>query len=231
MNLFRVTVVALLALLAACDQQALFDKFVPKEEALISRQFLTSLAARDFAAVEQQLDPSLKSPDLRAKLEQVADQFPMNSPTEVQVVGANMLTTAQKSTYNLTFQYTYPSKWLLANVVLQRQGNQVTVAGVHVNPLSDSLQSVNRFTFQGKGIVHFIFVALAVAIPVFVLYALVACIRTPIARRKWLWVLFILVGLVQFSLNWTDGALIFNRSASSSSAPVLLERARSHRMS
>ncbi len=40
-------------------------------------------------------------------------------------------------------------------------------------------------------------------IPLFILATLVECVRTPIPRRKWLWVLFILLGFGSIQLNWT----------------------------
>jgi hypothetical protein len=42
-------------------------------------------------------------------------------------------------------------------------------------------------------------------VPVFIVVSTIVCIRTPIPRRKWLWIIFILVGFGQFELNWTTG--------------------------
>ena len=207
MHRLRFIFFTILLLLIGCNQQAWFDKFVPKEEAEFSKRFLALFASRDFAAIEQLLDPSLKDPEVRSKLQQVADQFPPSPPVEVEVVGAHTFNSSQRAQYDLTFQYAYPEKWLLANVVLNKQDGRITVAGVHVNLLKDSLQNINRFTFAGKGVVNFVFFALAIAIPTFILVALVLCVRTPIPRRKWLWIVFILFGFVQFSLNWTVGSV------------------------
>jgi hypothetical protein len=56
----------------------------------------------------------------------------------------------------------------------------------------------------GKTPLHFVVLALAILIPVFVLYALVVCFRSTI-RRKWLWVIFIIFGLMKFRFDWTTG--------------------------
>ena len=199
-------VLCVVLLLAGCDQQAWLDRFAPKEEVEFARQFLTHFASRDFTAIEQQLDPSILNRDTRLKLEQVADQFPAYKPTAMETVGAETHTNQKLVTYKLTFQYQYPAKWLLAHVVLERTDGKLWVAGVHVTPLPGPLQEINRFTFTGKGVLHYIVFALAVAIPLVVVTTLVVCTRTPIPRRKWLWYLFIALGVVQFSLNWTDGA-------------------------
>ena len=196
-------------LLAGCDQQEWFDKFVPKEEAEFAKRAVGQFAARDFASIERSLVPILVQPDTRSKLQQVAEQVPSAPPLAVQIVGAHTLKTSDRDQYDLTLQYEYPGKWLLANVVLHREKGELRLAGIHVRPLPDSLQNINRFTFAGKSPIHFLVLALAVLIPLFVIATLVSCARTPIARRKWLWLLFIAVGLVRFSLNWTDGTWEF----------------------
>ena len=98
----------------------------------------------------------------------------------------------------------------MANVVLQKEGSDTVVTGVNVQPLRDSLENINRFTFEGKGGVHYAVFAVAVIVPLFVLSALVLCVRTPIPKRKWLWILFVLVGFAQLTLNWSDGNVNIN---------------------
>jgi hypothetical protein len=43
----------------------------------------------------------------------------------------------------------------------------------------------------------------------FCLYAFVLCLRTPIARYKWLWVLFTLVGVTTLRFDWSSGHFAF----------------------
>jgi hypothetical protein len=202
-----VTPVLIILLLAGCDQQAWFSKFIPAEEVAYAQRFIALLSARDFASAERQLEPSLLTPIARRQLQHVAVQFPQEAQPEIQVVGAHTMRSSQGEDFNLTFQYAYPDKWLVANVVLQKRGGNLQVAGVHVNLLPDSLQNLNAFTFVGKGPRHYVFLVLAIAIPLFIVFALVACMRTPVPKRKWLWRVFIALGYVQISLNWSDGAI------------------------
>ena len=190
--------------LVGCDQKAWFEKFIPKEEEEFSKNYLALFQARDFEAIEAKIDPSLKNAQLRSKLEQIAAFFPAEKPTDIQTVGAQSFSNADMSQINLTFQYEYPGRWLLANVVLQKEGSDTVVTGVNVQPLRDSLENINRFTFEGKGGVHYAVFAVAVIVPLFVLSALVLCVRTPIPKRKWLWILFVLVGFAQLTLNWSE---------------------------
>ncbi|WP_247664474.1 hypothetical protein [Ideonella alba] len=202
----RLLIPILALLLSACDQQAMFDRFVPKEEAALAKQVVSQLAARDYASVEAQLDPSLRSPDLRSKLEAMAEHIPSGEHISVRTVGAHTNITNSVTSFNLTFEYQYKDSWLLANVVLERRNGKVLVQGIHVTPRSTSLEAENAFTFDGKSALHYAVLVLAVGIPLFVVYALIACVRTQIPKRKWLWLLFVAVGMVQFRFNWTTGA-------------------------
>lgn len=196
----------LVFLFGGCVQQATIEQLAPKEEAAIAKSLLSQLASKDYAAIERQLDPSLKGASVRGALEQAAGFFPKERQESVTTVGSNTVSVNGKTTYSLTFEHQYQNSWLLSNVVLQRREGQIWILGLHVKPMKQSLLEANRFTFQGKGLLHYIVFALVVAVPVFIIYALVLCIRTPIAKRKWLWLLFVALGIVQLSLNWTDGS-------------------------
>lgn len=208
MRLFKslLCLFGLITLLSGCDQQEMFEKFIPKEESAIAKKLISELVAKEYGAIEKQLDPSVESASVRVALEQMAGMFPPEVPKSVNTVGANTSTVNDRTTYDLTFEHQFSNTWLLTNVVLQRRGDRVTVLGLHVNPRAQSLKKLNGFTFAGKGVAHYLVFALAIAIPLFIVVSLVLCFRTPIAKRKWLWMLFVAIGFVQFSFNWTDGS-------------------------
>ena len=132
--------------------------------------------------------------------------LPSAPPSSVKTVGAHTFTSASGVTYRLTLEYAYPdSKWLLVSTVLERRNGKLLLAGIHFQPLSQSLETTNRFTFEGKGPLHYVVLALAILVPLFVLYVLVVCAKARPLKRKWLWLIFIALGVVQFSLNWTTG--------------------------
>ena len=96
--------------------------------------------------------------------------------------------------------------WLLAEVAVQKTGDQRVLKGVQVRPMKDSLAHLNRFTFSGKGSWHYVFFAAALAVPLFMMYTLVAVLRTPRLIGKWFWAILALIGIGQVSLNWTTNA-------------------------
>jgi hypothetical protein len=93
-----------LPLLWGCDQQALFQKLVPQAEAEAARRLFSQLAAGDLETVEKQLDPQIRTPDLRGTLGQMAAMFPPGDPKGINTVGSHTSTSNGITTYNLTFE-------------------------------------------------------------------------------------------------------------------------------
>lgn len=138
-------------------------------------------------------------------LKQIARFFPLEKPIEIKLLGSNTIKSSTGTAYRLTFQYHYPNKWLGVDVALNKANGQLLTTGIYVQPLNESLETSNEFSWQGKSFKHYLMFGAAIALPLFVLYALVLCIRTPIPKRKWLWIIFVLIGIPSLSFNWTTG--------------------------
>jgi hypothetical protein len=202
--------------IAACSQQEMLDKLTPHQESEYAQQVLSDLHDHRLDQVKASLDGNLQQlPDIDAKLEQTASYFPSGEPKSVKVVGSLVQVRAGSNnpdgrrTVDLTYEYEFADGWALANVHMYKIGDALHVDGIHVQRMSQSLEQQNRFTFTGKGATHWIVVLLASAIALFCLYAFVLCLRTPIARRKWLWAIFTLLGVGTLRFQWNTGAFDF----------------------
>lgn len=93
----------------------------------------------------------------------------------------------------------------MLNVATLEKPGASKIVGLHVYPRPTSLEEQNRFRFAGRATLQYVILALAVLFPLLTLYALVLCVRTRLPGRKWPWVLFILLGVGKFAVNWTTG--------------------------
>jgi hypothetical protein len=66
---------------------------------------------------------------------------------------------------------------------------------------------LNAFSLMNKTWKHYAFLIMAVGAFSVSLFALLRCLRSQDLKSKWLWAVFICVGLVAFSINWTNGAI------------------------
>lgn len=200
-------VVLLLPILTACNYNDMLAKLAPKEESAFAKNYLESVRIKDFNAVKKSLKPELVTSDVDAKITEVANYFPLGDPIEIKQIGAQTYQSGDQLQATLTYQYQFPKDWAVGTVILSKSKNVVVVEGFNVTRLSKSLQETNAFNLANKTPIHYLFLTLAVLIPIFVLTVLILCIRTTIPKKKWLWVLFVLVGFVGFTLNWTTGEL------------------------
>jgi hypothetical protein len=192
--------------LSGCgDPNSVIKKFTPPEDEAIATNYIALLRQNKFAPIEKDLDPSLKGALTQDTLVKMAEAIPDQDPISVKVIGAQQVRNPGLYRINLSFEYQFPSKWLLINVATQKKDGVSTIIGFNVYPLSDSLENLNKFTLAGKNLLEYVTLVFAILIPLFTLYALVLCIRTKIEKRKWLWIIFILIGLCKFTVNWTTG--------------------------
>jgi hypothetical protein len=203
--IYLIGISALLIVSGCGDPDSMIKKFTPPEDEAIATNYIALLRQKQFGPIEKDMDPSLKSVLTQDTLVKMAAAIPAQDPISVKVIGAQQVRNSDLYRINLSFEYQFPSKWLLINVATQIKDGVSTIVGFNIYPLSDSLENLNKFTLAGKNLLQYVALSLAILIPVFTLYALVLCIRTKMEKRKWLWIIFILIGLGKFTVNWTTG--------------------------
>ncbi len=209
--LHTVFLIIVLVTTQGCGQNVLSEKLIPKAEVAFAKHYFSLFQNEDYETLTASIDTNLKNADLRKKLKEIAAFFPKEPPKKIDVVGSNTFKMADKSRFNLAFQYEFSESWLIANIFLERIGDgELVVKGVNVRPLPDSLQHINRFTLKDKSIAHYVFLVITAFIALFIVVTFVFCLRTPIKKRKWLWAIIVLFGIGQCTINWTSGAISYH---------------------
>lgn len=196
-------------MLAGCGSyKEWFQSVVPKDEDAFARQFIELIRAGQIEAASNMLDPSIRTGDTANGLAQIQQMLSQGEPLSIEAVGVNWVIMEGRTRSSLTYQIQFPKSWMLANVVVDKAGSNLSLLGFHVNPLSASLGEINAFTLAGKSLLHYLFLAVVLFIPLFLIYMVVLIVRSKV-RRKWLWIPFMFFGICQFSLNWTTGEFGF----------------------
>jgi hypothetical protein len=207
--LLRQCVVSVLVVglsLAGCNKSDMLQKFASVEDQSLARKYIELLRERQLDEIEKSMDPSLAGPSMNPTLVKMTALFPPGEPTSITLVGAQSFYTSDSSKVNLTFEYGFAGQWLLTNVAFKKQHGTTTIVGFHVYPEPASLEAQNKFELRGKSPMQYAVLGLAIIIPLFTLWALLSCVRTKLKGRKWPWILFILLGVGKFAVNWTTGA-------------------------
>ncbi|CAM3112066.1 hypothetical protein [Rariglobus hedericola] len=209
----RILVLVVAAFLTGCSPEKMIEKFADDAKEHIALDYIQRVVSGDLVALTTELDPAVPSTNALAALEQLRANIPKETPTVTNLVGYNVSYSSSEGTQNnLIYQLGYDGKkWLLVYVTWSElPGGKRQIVTLKAQSLQQSLQEANRFSFRHAGALHFLFLGAATLVSLFILTTLVVCIKTKLPRRKWMWILFILVGVVPFSINWTTGEVGFN---------------------
>ena len=201
-------------LLAGCDTARHLKRaakaIAPADDEEFAKQYLEILREGDLEKAKSLLDPGLVRPGIDSKLDAVASFLRQAEPISFELVGCNVFSGQGKRRTNLTYECPRGDSWLLASVVVDTVKGKKRIFGVNVHPIAQPLGEINAFALSGKSATHYVMLCLATGIPIFIVCTLVLCIRTKMRKRKWLWIIFILLGFGKVGLNWTTGGILFN---------------------
>lgn len=202
--------VLILVISSGCNPASQIKKFTPPEDEYIATNYIAELRQGKFDRILNDFDPILKSALTQNVLTEMQQSIPSQDPISIKVIGAYQIREPNLYKINLSFEYQFPSEWLLINVATQKKNGVLTIVGFNIYPREDSLEHLNRFTLHGKSFLQYAMLAFAALVPALILVALILCFRTKIEKRKWLWIIFILIGLGKFTINWTSGQWSFS---------------------
>lgn len=208
MNKFLVLVIStfvVLLNLSSCSYEDMAAKFIPEEESGWAEDYILKLRDRDFEYVKSKLSEELRPKVTDDLLLNMVSHFRSGELISTDIIGSQVHVFNGVWQGNFTFEIQSSDGWNLANAAFKKVNGEPEVIGLNVYRTEASQKEINAFTFSEKSVIHFVVLALAILIPIFILVTTVVCIRTPIKKRKWLWVIFILLGVSAIQLNWTTG--------------------------
>ena len=195
---------------AGCSRQKWLDAAATSTDAVFARESMALLLQKDIDAITRRMAPELQTQVTADVLAKVLAEVPSGAPDQPLLVGYSSFVSDGVSRSLVSLQYKFPDAYLLAQVQVAFAGAEPAITSLRVQRLPDSLQRLNAFHFAGKSSRHFVVLALAILVPSFIVATLVLCARTPLPKRKWLWMLFVALGVGKISLNWTTGMMGFS---------------------
>lgn len=177
------------------------DKLQARGEA-----YLELLRRGDEAALQQRLGgPLAEEPDAAAR---ILERFPATEP-----IGRKLLHVLKKrgggsapSYDRLVYELHVGDRWLLTALAMSPPADGGRLVGVEYRFFDQPYPERAEFGLAGKSFAHYLFLALTIGVPLFILGVLWLWARTPVPGRAWLWGLFICVGVTGLRLNWDTGA-------------------------
>ncbi len=206
----RIVPLASLALVTACgtDLMPLANRLTTVEERAFPRTYLQLLADAHLDSAFSLLSPELRTDTTRIGLRQVAGLLKDARLDSMRLIGANV-TTFGGDSRDVNLSYEMPmvvgGGWLMSNVATRRAGQTFSVIGFSGRPIPGPLEVLNRFSLSGKSLIHYVWLTLALIIPLVTITVAAIVWRARGMPRRWLWVFGSLIATPAFFINWTTG--------------------------
>lgn len=172
------------------------------------KNYFEELRERQVDQILQSFDPSADKDRLRGDIEKVVSLVPQEKPIGVETLGATgECKVSGVCIKQIVLEYEYPDRWILFQVTVSNRIGHYAITELYVTPESMPLESMRQFTFRGKGWPHYAILLSSLLCVVIAFYALVVCIRTPIRKRKWLWIIVTILGIGKLGIEWSSGQL------------------------
>ena len=214
MRHFRFLFLALAGiLLAACSLPEMAAKILPDDVESQMEEVIDAVIAHDFDTIKANGSDDFNAVEnLEEGFNEIFEYIFTGEVESRKLVNAKFNSSSSLGSSSVTYytgQYeiNYADGSNIYTIVLVKNGDGQCCAlqNVNVKKFSSSPSDMTKFTFKDKGMKHYFVLTLAILIPVFIIITLVKCARIKGLKRKWLWILFILVGVYGITFNWHTG--------------------------
>ncbi|MBV8813577.1 MAG: hypothetical protein JO271_03725 [Verrucomicrobia bacterium] len=211
-ELFVTLAVCLVAFaLAGCSPKAGMwpISLAVQREDVIARKFMEQLFNGYPESAEQSLLPELQNDKSLETLRRASEGARGLQIKQTELVDASYMIRSGPGNgvtkeVHLMYQLQHPTGWSIITITVLQKNGQEGVSSIDAKANPTSLADLNRFSFSGRTGVHYLYLLLAVAVPVFCVFSIAICARSKV-RKKWFWLFFMLFGFCSFKLNWTTG--------------------------
>lgn len=200
---------AIVLALIGCSAEKMMKRMTPADADARARAYLVLLAEDRTAEAEARLLPGLASAEAHASYEQIASVLDGERFDSMHVIGVAVNTINGVRHANLSYEIRSRVGWTIANVATIDSLDTWFVEGVSARRIARPLEEVSAFTLRGQSPKQYVFLTLTVICAIISVGTAVFIAARPEMPSRWRWVLFSLVGVCTFSMNWTTAEMTF----------------------
>ncbi|GEM_PF-861950 len=211
---FSICIVMLISFFG-CSPQKFIKNMAPKESDQFAREYINLVRNENYDKAIKLFDPQFVNDGSISTFKIIhtyLDNGKLLSTELIDYRGTSFkaISGNLKSYKMQTFVYQlhFEKAWVIVNITLKYQDNKLMIYNFSVNEIPKPISELNAFTLSNKTLVHYVILLLAILIPIFIVFSIILCARTKM-KKKWLWIIFISLGIGQLSVNWATGQLGF----------------------
>jgi hypothetical protein len=209
----RAWIVLIPMLLLACSRQQVIEKLTYPEDRALARAALADLESRNAGGIADKVAERTRL-RLPLMLPKIYAALPQGVRREVKLVDGRYFERAPGGNMQfrqayLAYEVTSGSQRALVQLTIIRTIDYAVIGQLMVSRIDRPAEELNGFSLSGKPIGHYAFLLLGLGALAASGAAIFRVWRSGRFRRRWLWTLGCLVGLMKLTLNWSSGQLFF----------------------
>jgi hypothetical protein len=179
------------------------------DDIALTKATISSLAAKDFAAVRDRLDTTMGqiSDDT---LDQMSNVIGASEPISVETIsltGAHSFQTGDGNS-RIILEYGVTGKWVVVDAVIKTQAASKRFIRLYLTVNTLPLNELNAFHLFGKGQTQYLFLAGWIAVIGLTLLAISTAFRQHTGWRRWALILVMPLGLTPtVAVNWNTAQM------------------------
>ena len=182
------------------------SKYLSQEELDFANHYVEWLGGASISRAEEYIDPSIKQAYDTSK-EPILKAFRAVKDFDRTMIGCQVYNNGSSRTVNISYQWSSHDAWFVGNLNWNTIGTSRWVKGFQITPLPAPLEKLNAFDPLSKGPVQWLFLTFAILVLGTIVTAAVLCLREKGLKRKWLWMIWLLLGMPKFTINWSTGQI------------------------
>lgn len=200
----------LVLIISGCSMDEIPEKMIPKKADKYANEFLTDLLIKgDIDKCYDKFDNRIKNKKAKTFLINTNNNLAGKEIVNKRIIGSRWTTfhSGENTTnYQLDYEYQFKDFWAYFSFNIIEKENNFKILGFKGQEFENSLSKANEFTFKDKGFKRYVFLTIAILIVLFIITTEIFVIKSKI-KKKWLWIIGVLIGLIGFQLNWTTGEI------------------------
>jgi len=195
----------------SCSSDSDLTKIVPKEIDTFAREFIVNVHSSNIDYCLQKVDKEMQTEEGKTFLSNVANGISSLKLDSVKLTTARFTKfygDVPVINYSIEYEQELDGYSIFFIFAIRAEDNNISVTGFDARKVEASLKEIHSFSLINKPIQNYLFLILAILSVGFVIFSLISVIRTPL-KRKWLWVIGVLITFIKFKVNWSTGVFAF----------------------
>lgn len=207
MNYIKILLSSFFLIVSGCNFNPFFQDDLPKEDKLFAENYIDILQSNDINKARSYFLDDLSNSNTEW-LDTIVVIINQEKIKNKKLVYQKIINNINPYRSTLSYELEYSNYHVLIELTIEKIDDNYKIAGLYYYPMSGTFEELTTFKISSKPFTHYLMLIFSAIVLIVIVYALIVCAREPI-KNKWLWIIFILIGISKISFVWSSGTFDF----------------------